>query len=91
MASMRAIAAASLLDSSRTARGVSLRFGAEAGPELRRLIAAESECCPFLEFDLRPQGSHLRLEVEGPDAARPIIDELFSDSERNSSSGAAAG
>ncbi len=54
-------------------RGGSVRLPAEAEHELRRLIAAESKCCAFLEFDLRHDGPDLCLTVEGPEEARPII------------------
>jgi MerR family transcriptional regulator, copper efflux regulator len=54
-------------------RGARVRLARHAEPELRELIAAESECCPFLEFDLRHDGAGLRLRVSGPAEARPII------------------
>jgi hypothetical protein len=54
-----------------------LRF--RTGPETRRrleaLIAAESECCPFLGLELEAGGTELVLTVTGPaawvPAARP--------------------
>jgi hypothetical protein len=60
-----------------TERGVSMRFDARAEPRLRELIAAESECCAFLDFELTGEGSGLRLTVEGPYEARPIILAIF--------------
>ena len=53
--------------------GARVRLARDVEPELRELIAAESECCPFLEFDLRRDGAGLRLSVSGPGDARPII------------------
>ena len=41
---------------------------------LRALIAAEAECCPFLEFSLQPEGANLRLEITGPSDADTIVD-----------------
>ncbi|MBA2240308.1 MAG: arsenite methyltransferase [Solirubrobacterales bacterium] len=73
----RAVAAAALLESSVEERGLSLRLRHDAEAELRRLIAAESSCCPFLDFDLRSDGPDLRLTVAGPGGARPIILTLF--------------
>jgi MerR family transcriptional regulator, copper efflux regulator len=77
LASWRALEAESMLDAEVTERGASMRFRAEAELRLRRLIAAESKCCPFLEFDLRADGDDLRLSVGGPKDARPIVLELF--------------
>jgi hypothetical protein len=41
------------------------------------LIAAESQCCPFLRFDLARDDATLHLDITGPDEAQPIIAELF--------------
>jgi hypothetical protein len=72
-----AIAAQWMLDAKTTDGGVSMRFRAGAEQGLRELIAAESECCPFLEFELTREGPDLRLTVEGPEMARTIIYDLF--------------
>ena len=57
------------------------RLTFDAGPdterELRAVIAAESECCSFLAFDLTREPEKLRLDVTGPADARPIIEGLF--------------
>ena len=71
------LAAASLLEASVTKRGVSMQWRGDAEADLRRLIAAESECCPFLDFELSREGSGLRLDVGSPEEAGPIIAELF--------------
>ena len=76
-ATSTAIVESSLLDATLTERGASMRFRPTAESGLRELIAAESECCAFLEFALRRDGEDLRLTVEGPEMARPIIVELF--------------
>jgi hypothetical protein len=72
-----AIAGRWMLDATTTDSGVSMRFRAGAEHGLRELIAAESECCPFLEFELNRDGPDLRLTVEGPAMARTIIYDLF--------------
>jgi hypothetical protein len=77
VASSKAVMTGSLLDSAITERGASMRFRIDAEADLRRLIAAESECCPFLDFELRTEDGHLQLNVEGPAEARPVIVELF--------------
>jgi hypothetical protein len=61
------------------AGGARLTFTATEATErnLREIIAAESECCSFLRFDLGRDGESLRLDVTGPDQAQPIIEQLF--------------
>lgn len=73
----RSLLRESARDESASERGVTLRLDPRAESELRRLVAAESRCCAFLEFDLRRDGSDLLLTVQGPDEALPIIRELF--------------
>jgi len=55
--------------------GIRLRFPADAETEreLRALVAAEAECCPFLELALGACGGALTLDVTGPVEARPLI------------------
>jgi hypothetical protein len=59
--------------------GARLVFDASDGTErtLRDVFAAEARCCSFLRFDLRRTGDTLEVEVTGPEAAKPIIAELF--------------
>jgi hypothetical protein len=59
--------------------GVRLRFDptATTRDELRRLAAAEAECCPFLHFDLTPGDETIVLDVTGPDEAQPLIAKLL--------------
>lgn len=45
--------------------------------QLSDAVAAEASCCAFLSMDLRRDGDALILDVTGPDAARPIIADLF--------------
>ena len=73
----RRIGARAMIAWAETGRGASMRFKAEAEADLRSLIAAESQCCAFLEFDLRRDGEDLLLAVEGPEEARPLILALF--------------
>jgi hypothetical protein len=39
------------------------RATAETRERLERILAAEGECCPFLDFDLREEQGELRLTV----------------------------
>jgi hypothetical protein len=58
---------------------VLLRFTSDEGTRttLDRLVAAEAECCPFLEMTVR-EGGTLELTIDGPDDAGPVIAELAS-------------
>jgi hypothetical protein len=53
---------------------VVLRFKPDRGTraELDRIVAAEAECCPFLEMSVR-EGETLELTIDGPDDAAPVI------------------
>jgi hypothetical protein len=55
------------------------RRGPEIAQSLRRLIAAEAECCPFLHFDLQDVGGQLQLEVTTtPHGAEAVLEALAS-------------
>jgi hypothetical protein len=58
--------------------GDELRFPADRGTRERldAIIAAESQCCPFLSFDLRQSGDELALRIDAPAEAKPIAAEL---------------
>jgi hypothetical protein len=55
-----------------------LRFrdGAEARRRLEEIVAAESECCPFLELSLVELDDLLVLSISAPRDAQPVADEL---------------
>src|SRR3954471_13309296 len=74
-----ALAADGLLDRTPTDRGVRLRLRdtPEIEQRIRELIAAESECCAFLDFELGRDGGDLVLNSAGPGDARPVIDMFF--------------
>jgi hypothetical protein len=58
---------------------VVLRFSAdeETRNRLDRVVAAERECCPFLDLKVR-EGETLELTIDGPDDAAPVIAGLVS-------------
>jgi hypothetical protein len=74
-----AVARRALRSRERLDHGARLTFDGSDSTEreLRELIAAEGECCPFLSFDLVREGEALKLVVTGPAEAQPIIAELF--------------
>lgn len=57
--------------------GARLVFDGTVEAELRAWVAAEAECCPFLDMDLRRSGQEMVLDVSGPPEARPIVAELL--------------
>jgi hypothetical protein len=73
------LAADALLERAPTATGLAVRL--RGTPEIERrtrdLVAAESECCPFLAFDLARDGEDLVLAIAGPPDARPVIEMFF--------------
>jgi hypothetical protein len=56
-----------------------LRFDADPSTRARleAVIAAESECCRFLTFELREHGGELLLSIRGPDEAAPLVRDLL--------------
>lgn len=55
-----------------------LRFRADAGTRRRlgEIVAAEAECCPFLELTLSEGNGELVLSIAVPDGARAAADDL---------------
>ena len=56
---------------------LSFEESAAVRERLEALVAAESQCCPFLTMNLSAADGRLVLEVTGPELAAPIIEELF--------------
>jgi MerR family copper efflux transcriptional regulator len=75
MAEWREVAAKALVDKSSIDGGVRLRFRRDdqVHAALNDLVAAERECCPFLDLDIRTSDATIELDVTGPAEAAPII------------------
>ena len=43
---------------------------------LEAIVAAESECCSFLGFDLKVDGDTLELRITAPEGAEALADDL---------------
>jgi hypothetical protein len=73
------LAADGLLDRTATESGIRVRL--RDTPDIERrtrdLVAAESACCAFLDFELGRENGELVLDISGPEAARPVIDMFF--------------
>ena len=81
LALIETLAADGVLDRTQTASGmrVRLRDTPDIEQRTRELIAAESQCCAFLDFDLGREDGDLVLNISGPQAARPVIDMFFAE------------
>jgi hypothetical protein len=79
LALIDALAADGLLDRTATDSGirVRLRDTPDIEQRTRDLVAAESACCAFLDFELGRENGELVLDISGPEAARPLIDMFF--------------
>jgi hypothetical protein len=68
-----------LLDRSSTATGQRLAFGSSpvVAAELDALVAAERECCPFLDLAVVRSGDRLILTVDAPPEAAAIVAAMF--------------
>ncbi|MFI5028496.1 MAG: hypothetical protein ACHQCF_05885 [Solirubrobacterales bacterium] len=55
-----------------------LRFRSEAATRrrLEEIVAAEAECCSFLDLELSDEGGELVLSIRAPAEGRPVADEL---------------
>jgi hypothetical protein len=55
-----------------------LRFRADAAARerLNAIVAAEADCCSFLDLGLSRDGDELVLTIAAPDEAQPIADGL---------------
>jgi hypothetical protein len=74
---LRRLGEAALIEGVRSGDSLELRFRPEAVDDLRELVRAESECCPFLSFERRDREGGLLLTVAGPPEAGPVLDDML--------------
>jgi hypothetical protein len=60
------------------ARALRFRADTETRARLEAIVAAEAECCPFLDMDLREEDGALVLEIRAPQEAEPVVADLVS-------------
>ena len=79
LALIDALATDGLLSRAPTETGlrVRLRDTLEIEARTRELVAAESKCCAFLDFELGRQDGDLVLDITGPEDARAVIEMFF--------------
>ena len=69
----------SALLSAETGSGTAvLRFREADGvsDRLARIVAAEGECCAFLDMELEARDGSLKLTIDSPEGAEPVVEEL---------------
>lgn len=78
LAEIEGIGADSLLSHRQEGAAHVLRFRGDSGTRqrLEAVLAAERQCCPFLELNLAHEGEHLVLSIAAPAEAAPVAAEL---------------
>lgn len=77
VAGIRDLARRSLRASRREPLRLHLTYTADALAEVEDLVAKESDCCSFLDFDLQHDAETTRLTITAPVEALTAADELF--------------
>jgi len=78
LAAIAAVGAESLIDRSTEGGRHRLRFHADTGTRrrLQDIVAAEAECCAFLDLSLSEEGADLVLSIAAPADGQAVADEL---------------
>ena len=78
LAGISALGRSSLISAESTDRTANLRFrpGEDTAERLAAIVAAEAECCAFLAMDVREEPNALRLTIEAPNGAEPVLEEI---------------
>src|SRR4051812_28952113 len=76
LADMSAIGESSLLAADVNGSRAVLRFRPGAGEQLAAIVAAEARCCPFLNMELDDAPDAVRLTIEAPAGAEPVLHDL---------------
>lgn len=77
VAGIRDLAHRSLRNSRREPLRLHLTYTADAFSEVQDLMAKESDCCSFLDFDLQHDAETTKLTITAPVEALTAADELF--------------
>jgi hypothetical protein len=76
LAEISAIGETSLLGAEIDGGRAVLRFRAGAREQLAAIVAAESECCAFLTMKLDHGPPGVRLAIDAPAGAEPVLQDL---------------
>lgn len=90
LAKMRAVGQSALLTAQTDGRHARLRFrsGPTTQTQLPAIVAAEAECCAFLDMELRADTDITELTIAAPEGAEPLLDELVAAFKGRDSGGA---
>jgi len=77
LASIRQFTSRSLLSHQLADRTLRLTYRLEAKDELERIVAAERECCSFLEFELEDAPTSIVLSIQAPEGGEADARWLF--------------
>lgn len=75
LADARALGADALVGVEARDREARLHFRGERG-RVDRLVAAETQCCSFLEFSMHHAEEHVELEIRTPEGGEPVLRSL---------------
>ena len=53
-----------------------LRFRPRVRADLDAIVAAERECCAFLSMEVTGEADAVRLTIEAPAGAKPVLEDL---------------
>src|SRR5215472_5209565 len=75
----RRLASRAMTDRTETAGGVRIRFRPEPGgeEELRKLVAVESECCPWADWTVEADAGQVVLDVRSTGAGIATLHGMF--------------
>jgi hypothetical protein len=76
LAEMSAIGRTSRLTTEINGRSAVLRFRIGARNQLDAIVAAEAQCCAFLSMQLEDEPDAVRLTIEAPPGAEPVLHDL---------------
>ena len=78
LAEIRAVGDAALRSTEASGSGAVLRFDADehARARLAAIVAAESVCCAFLEFDLEDKPAETVLTIRAPNGGEEVVHQL---------------
>lgn len=77
VAEIRGLARRSLRRSERDALTLRLTYDRDALAVVEDIVAKESDCCAFLDFDLRHDAAGVQLAITAPASAADAADQLF--------------
>lgn len=66
-----------LLDQRRDGTTLRLRYALAAEGDLQELVAAEQDCCAFLDFSLHSADDHVELNITAPSRENELTRTLF--------------